>query len=121
MLCLFEINKADAAAVRAVRCGLHSGFPLCCMMFYVKVYARWLSLVPDVCEQANFNFDNMQRLLRQIDPRFEEHSALQWAYLDQSRGGKDGRIGYVRCPACILVNRSVKVRGCNCYGLASAV
>jgi hypothetical protein len=104
----FAIDESDVGAVRIVECGLHSGFPLCCIMFYVKIWAPWNSTLPDVCEEANFNLTKMQSILRRINPALERASEQQWAYLEQF-----GNHGYVRCPSCILSGKVVKVKACD--------
>ena len=104
----FAIDEADMDSVRVVECGLHSGFPLCCIMFYAKIWRPWVVTLPSVCEEGDFDLVKMHRILRRIDPALELASVRQWAYVKQC-----GEVGYIRCPACVLNGNVVKVQRCE--------
>jgi hypothetical protein len=67
--------------------GLHSGIPPSCVYFFV---AYWLR-----CKT-----DDRKKL--------DDHRTAEKAFGIESRGP-----GYIRCPACLLAKRVVKVRRCD--------
>jgi len=68
-----------------IECGLHSGFPYCCIAFYTFVW------YPLFCERAPAG------------------TSLRRWYFDW-RADCDG---YIRCPACKLSGRRVHPRECG--------
>lgn len=69
-----------------VNCGLHSGFPPCCVYFFVAFWRR--------CETGN---------LKKLADR---QTAEKGVGLESP--------GYVLCPACLLAKGVVKVKRCDC-------
>ena len=68
-----------------VRCGRHSGFPRCCVLWYVTV---WQFVLLDRSEGFIYRY----RYLRVF--------------------GRD--VEYVRCPMCYLRRRAVAMQVCDC-------
>ncbi len=64
------------------RCGRHSGFPLCCILWYLGPWQLIIFKIPRM-----------------------------WKWYWNLRDENDG---YVRCPICLLTNRRVKVKDCDC-------
>ena len=63
------------------RCGRHSGFPLCCILWYL---GPWLLVV------------------------FKIPKMWEWYWTLGTE------CDYVRCPMCLLTNRRVEVKDCDC-------
>jgi hypothetical protein len=84
-----RIGVNSIGDVFTVHCGLHSGIPPCCVYFFV---AYWLR-----CKT-----DDLKKL--------DDHRAAEKEFGIDSRGP-----GYIRCPACLLSKRVVKVQQCDCH------
>lgn len=84
-------SMRDASVVHHVECGLHSGFPPCCIAFG-WIYSSLL---------ANAT----------VDMSYEEMDAVRAPYhkLRNNHG-----VGYYACPACLLRRNIVTVRKCGC-------
>ena len=75
-------------------CGKHSGFPLCCVIFY---------LIRHEC------FEESTRIL----PRWiakSEHISWYWNY-----SAKFGDRNYVACPVCLHTGRFAEIKKCGCF------
>jgi hypothetical protein len=83
-----EIGEDDPLALLDIECGMHSGFPRCCILFFVKVWRNWME---------------------------QRDCALMDAYLRTQRALGVGSAGYVRCPACVLAGNAVPVKDCFCH------
>lgn len=86
------VDLSDRITMETIECGLHSGFPRCCIAFFVKT---WRLLFVAI-NQA---------------PRGEGARARRGynAYLRQTRG-----TNYVPCPNCLSKRRFVNVKACDC-------
>jgi hypothetical protein len=80
-------DATDTVTINRVECGLHSGFPLCCIVFFVKL---WGPVVMDTDDRWFY---------------VSYHAML--AQLGVSAG-------YIPCPRCALERSIVEVRPCNC-------
>lgn len=67
---------------KTVECGLHSGYPPCCIAFYIV------------------------RLLT--------HSLRQKRNLIEKLSNTKFKGRYIPCPDCLIKNKPVKFKGCNC-------
>src|SRR4051812_36420967 len=82
-----EIVQPDAVSLWHIECGLHSGFPRCCIAFFVKVWWR--------VSDDNWKLIDSYRKMQQ-----------QFGVLES---------GYVMCPSCVLNKNVVEVKNCNCH------
>jgi hypothetical protein len=84
-------SMGDGSIVQHVECGLHSGFPPCCIAFG-WIYSSLLASAT-------------------VDMSYDEMDALRAPYhrLRGSRG-----LGYYACPACLLRGNIVTVVKCGC-------
>lgn len=83
----------------AVECGLHSGFPLCCVAWYAGPW-RWL------CARGRERFGYLFRLF------------IRDAYHLWRDGTEEEHVGYVQCPLCKARNvQGEEVFDCpeSCY------
>jgi hypothetical protein len=65
-------------------CGRHSGIPDCCIHFFV---GPWREIYNDA-------------------PRHDEY----WKRMEKASPGA----GYVLCPECIVDNRTIQIKKCEC-------
>lgn len=94
LLSKLHLRRRDKQVLDDITCGLHSGIPECCVAFYLLMW----------------------------QPAVHAEKALADTMLDASSLFKFnahyrkllGPCGYVRCPACILAKRVVKVKACDC-------
>lgn len=86
---MMDEDVNDIVIMNRIECGLHSGFPLCCVVFFVKV---WGPFVMDV--------DDADRAL----------SESYHAWLSNM----ECSVGYVPCPKCVIDETFVKVKSCDC-------
>ena len=86
----------DDTAIHLVECGLHSGFPPCCVAFFVQVW--WPT-----------------HMMEGRSPKLRETRALMSDYrrvLDRQR--KDhSQLSYIPCPKCVLTKKFVTMRRCS--------
>jgi hypothetical protein len=80
----------DEGIFMLVECGLHSGFPICCIEFFVKDY--------------------MPIVERPTSP---EASRAIANYRDAIRRRGDIKPGYIPCPRCLKSRRTVRVKCCD--------
>lgn len=86
------------------QCGRHSGFPLCCVLFYAirhEGFEPYTGLLPN--------------WLLGLKPEgsYCEPSWLIKAY--QKYSDKFGKRGYVACPLCLWMGRFAVTKKCGCY------
>lgn len=76
--------------LKAVHCGMHSGFPLCCIMFQGLV---WVYIPSEMKNKIN---NWRKKVIGDVHP------------------------GYIMCPKCVLSKNIVSVVRCDCgaYGWA---
>jgi hypothetical protein len=87
-----DVDLTDRTAMQMIVCGLHSGFPPCCITFFVKTW--WPFFVA----------------IYQMPARERSKARSTYdAYLRQTRG-----TNYVPCPRCVADRRFVKVKACDC-------
>lgn len=79
-----------------IECGLHSGFPPCCIQFYVTV---WL-WVPKTRKSKFF-----REYWEKMD-RNHKHGKTRSSY------DKETYIGYIPCPSCLNKKNFIKVKRC---------
>ena len=87
-----DANPASPAVARMIECGLHSGFPACCVAFFVKVWWPWAAAIDQLPARAQ--------------------AEAQDAYDTYQRWST--RPGYVPCPSCVVARRFVEVLPCDC-------
>jgi hypothetical protein len=85
-------DSANQHVVHMIECGLHSGFPKCCIAFFVKVWWPWLLAIDQLSTRARAS----------AMPAFNTYQ--KW----------NGQPGYVPCPRCAIEKSFVKVIPCNC-------
>lgn len=81
--------------IRWLECGLHSGFPPCCVSFWVKVLSP-------ACDEPD---DTLGATI--CDSYFAAFDIAQEAHGDVG-------IGYRPCYACLFARKFVKVLRCDC-------
>jgi hypothetical protein len=77
----------DRHTVASVRCGLHSSFPDCCILFFVQFWS------PPLGGGATARRDNYFGLMKQLGAE---------------------RAGYIPCPSCLVERNLVAVKPCAC-------
>ena len=97
--------------VNHLKCGLHSGFPACCISWYIittpiidKLY-DFCAVPWDETKEDNGKFQFDKDIGRVFLPTWVEK------IMDLRAGG---HVGYIRCPLCLLLNRKVEVLSCDC-------
>lgn len=102
----FGLDYTDNDILEHITCGLHSGFPECCIFYYLTCY---LPVIELNTTRNEINFDEYNNHISVIFDQ-EIYELYQRLYkLDN-----DYYVGYIRCPSCILVNKRVEVKSCNC-------
>ncbi len=79
-----------------INCGLHSGFPECCILFYVTFWASLFTWSGDGSYRSAYaagRYKLYRRMMEQI--------AGRW-------------VGYIPCPACLLARKFVEPKECSC-------
>lgn len=93
-----------------VECGLHSGIPQCCILFYTMMY---LPALEDhrLAEEMNKDVEDGNDELDLPG----EWAFLNYRYMLNRYNDEHERINYIPCPACFLARKFVKLKRCNCY------
>src|SRR5262249_7406902 len=91
-----EIGRVcDDLELITIECGLHSGFPRCCVLFFVGVYWPLAELAYHAgVEIARWPLASYR------------------AAIDAACGIE--RPGYIPCPSCLLARNFVTVKDCHC-------
>lgn len=110
------VDPRDPEVYRAVLCGLHSGFPICCIAFWVRFEWAWSSMLEGpMCGETNEDrIAGMTPLQRAGWAQIMAHR--DWSKARNLADGHGQRDGYVRCPACVVNGHYARVRRCGCYG-----
>ena len=101
-------DPCDMSIFMSIECGLHSGFPVCCIEFWVKTYKP----IVTIADSLNAHGETFAELLNRASP-------LQAAAMGAM--GHHGKIvelaglspGYIPCPRCLVERKLVKVRKCD--------
>lgn len=88
------INNGDVGFWRHIRCGWHSGLPLCCIIFFVFFWLPLFGL-------RYFILENEGRIVRW----------LKW--ITRRWPPKKEKYQYVACPLCVLLGRKVQIKVCS--------
>ncbi len=90
------------------KCGKHSGFPLCCRLFYL---ARHECFEPHIGFLPNW-FLKVKPIMMGEITWCAPSKLIPWyqKISDKYRGH-----GYIACPLCLWLGRFVKVKSCDCY------
>jgi hypothetical protein len=83
-----EVGANDCFELVDIECGLHSGIPKCCVLFFVKVWRHWMD---------------------------EREGVLMNSYWSTQRVLGINQPGYIPCPACLLAGNLVPIKECFCY------
>ncbi len=92
------IECPQAHELWTIECGLHSGFPYCCIIFFTMV---WKPMMHELYDNDGY-FVSTSEI-------YNNYRRMLDSYKD-----KNGHIGYVPCPACFLERNFVKVKQCDC-------
>lgn len=86
----------DDGTIRLVECGLHSGFPPCCVVFFVQVWwpAHMLDGSSPALRKTRALMSDYQRVLRRVRA---DHA----------------RVSYIPCPDCVLSKKFVMMKKCS--------
>lgn len=101
-----------------VKCGLHSGFPLCCIMFWLCCYYPCKPInsiqIINKIKQANGTIKYIQtgkyKPIGHISFKNWIMHNFRHFYYENNPGW-----GYVPCPLCMIRNNQKKVQKCSCY------
>jgi hypothetical protein len=93
-----DADPASPAVARMIECGLHSGFPACCVAFFVKIWWPWATTIDALSVR------------RRADALIAYDSYQQWTK----------QAGYVPCPRCALERKFVEVLPCDCASRGSS-
>ena len=91
VMTIIEKIGADPSAFGLVECGLHSGFPTCCIEFFVTVWHPWMLTNPRVLSP------DARRVMKTYETTIR----------------RDVAPGYVPCPSCLEARRFVTPRKCD--------
>lgn len=86
------VDLTDRVAMRMIECGLHSGFPTCCVAFFVRVWWPWMLAIDGLSTR------------RRADAFVASDDYAKWTT----------RPGYVACPKCVVDQNFVEVKACDC-------
>ena len=89
-----------------IRCGLHSGFPVCCVAFWATVWRP-------MCQSDNRSITRIRDCLLEVIGSIEKARGISW-YSDYYDDCIDG-FGRIPCPMCLLFSRNTYCKKCNCY------
>ena len=93
-----------------VECGLHSGFPPCCIRFFAKTYWPQCEIV---CEMHPYGESSSQLLVRATS--IQKKALIERDRYMEKLGRVDPlhRVGYIPCSKCLREQSFVKVKRCD--------
>lgn len=95
-----EVGVTDIHALKDITCGMHSGFPKCCILFFISVWRHYMYMLYDLDTLPERTYRRSQALFTEFQEMLEAQGI--------------GRAGYIPCPRCQLEKNIVKVKTCNC-------
>jgi hypothetical protein len=98
----------DEGIFMLVECGLHSGFPICCIEFFVRGY--WPLM--EHMSSLNAHGESVRELLDRASLQQATALRAMERYRDAVRRS-DVTPGYIPCPRCLKSRRTVRVRCCD--------
>lgn len=106
-------TSPDDATIHNVDCGIHSGFPPCCIAFFVKIWKPFqLATLPTTNCCASLE-DHLEHATPQ--EMFALHSIETYLHFSDSSSAVKRSINYVRCPRCVLEGVVVEPRSCGTH------
>jgi hypothetical protein len=92
------------------KCGRHSGFPLCCIAFYVLI---WSPLFVNYGSKYKGSFTEFYH---NIDKRIVKFRRIthEARFRDKSLPVIIEGFGRVACPLCLLFSRNTEWKECDC-------
>jgi len=103
---LGETSPTDGT-IHNVDCGIHSGFPPCCITFFAKGWDRWILAYSTLRAHG----ETREQLLARADPLQREALLAMDSYRDMPLLG--ARVGYIPCPRCALLRDFVSPLRCR--------
>jgi hypothetical protein len=101
----------DYTGCWTVECGLHSGIPRCCIVWYVMAYLPAIQ-THELIEDINTGRPEGNELSLPGDWTFLYYSSMLRRYEAEN----NIQINYIPCPACFLARRFVrKLKRCDCH------
>lgn len=103
---------------KSIECGLHSGFPPCCVAFYVN-HKMWM----DDEERSAYNKRAYDKGLSVFYERLKSYTLPNGITDDEVKVKmqallRDSLFGYVPCPSCLESYNKVTVLECDCVSHA---
>jgi hypothetical protein len=96
------------------KCGHHSGFPLCCILFYMYVWSP--SYVMNYWDDPKhkYSFTNMYSFIKDKvvawrKPTYTFTNAYDGVLIENEIG-----FGRMPCPFCLFFSNKTVVQPCNC-------
>ncbi len=93
-----QIGAYDPYDLVPINCGLHSGFPPCCVAFWWLLWQKLADLPPDEADEADCT--GVEEILDE--------------YRDSMHDMGVGETECIPCPACALAGKIVKAKKCRC-------
>ncbi len=108
------LDDHDWHRLQLIECGLHSGYPRCCVSFFVTVW----TLAAD--DTLSLDFEDDENFPDPSD--FTPGQRIWWDYrgmVVEAEKKFGVKFGHVPCPACLLAGKIVESKPCEC-GLADS-
>lgn len=103
-------TSPDDETIHNVHCGIHSGFPSCCIAFFVKIWKPFqLATLPTTNCCASLE-DHLEHATSK--EKFALYSIEDYLHFSD-RSEIKRPISYVRCPHCVLDGVVVEPRSCS--------
>ena len=91
-----------------IECGLHSGFPPCCVAFWTFGYNK-LRFINEILPISSIGSVTFKQWL-------SHNIKVKYLYFGKNKGNKYV-FGYIPCPICLIRINKKTVKRCRCYEL----
>ncbi|RDJ35196.1 MAG: hypothetical protein DWQ19_10260 [Crenarchaeota archaeon] len=105
----------DPGKLLDIHCGLHSGFPDCCIIHFSLFVTAIMDSFNVDCINAGYKggwtgkLDYFQKfVVSKLPQKFTTLQAVKWHVCE------DSHVQYARCPACIVQDKIVEFKDCDC-------
>ena len=92
-------------------CGEHSGFPLCCRVFYLmrhEFFEPYIGFLPNLVTGC-------KPFLKNGSYWSNYGWFITWYQKYSAKFTGEQGWGYIPCPVCLQVGRKINVKKCDCY------
>lgn len=92
-------------------CGLHSGFPKCCILYFITSWKPFSNKVLNIISNDYFDESYLLNLIKTLKDKDDVKLLESYHYLFFKMNFD---INYIRCHNCAITNNKIIPKNCDC-------